>query len=71
LPEITAEESFRPIVLILDFASGGAFYVKDLQREENEHVILERLREATEKGGSVKFDTAEGEGNEVLNHYFP
>ena len=66
LQEVAVEESFRPIVLILDFASGGAFYVKDLQREENEHIILERLRQATEKG-SVKFSTREGEGDEVIN----
>lgn len=70
LPKIVSdEESLRPIALILDFNSGGAFYVKDFQQEEREHVILDRLQRAAEKG-SVKFDTVDGDEVTIIIFHF-
>ena len=51
---------FRPILLILDIACGGSFYYKDIQHEENESVVLNRLARAV----GVKKVSFESGGNE-------
>lgn len=59
LPKLSPSDKgvFHPILLILDFASGGSFYMKDFQKEENESVVLNRLVRAAGVKEKVTFES--------------
>ena len=58
LPIVSEKEMFRPIFLILDFACGGSYFMKDIQKDENESIALNRLVKAVGIEKRVSFESA-------------